>query len=344
MALNPRKNEAQADPRQLQGTQRVVALLLAMGKPLAERLLPHFEPSEIKRISQTVTELGPLQAAELESLIEDFTGQFSAGLSPLVSAREMESLLTGAIPSEQIAGMMSNTPTESDDPIWESVSRLSESVLAGYLLKEHPQTIALVLSKIQPGAAAKVMTQFPPKLRDEMMRRMLSSKPAMEASLRIVASTLHEDLLLNFARSTGADTHERLAKIINKMNRDDMEGVLQNLGAARPKSAEILKGLLFTFDDLINLTPHARTTLFDQIPSERLVLALKGTDEEFREVILSALASRARRVVENELAQGEPASQRDVTEARRQIADLALEMSGRGEIELNSSEEEDAIY
>lgn len=336
--------ESPAGPRRLEGPERVAALLLAMGKPLAERLLPHFEPAELKRISRAAAALGPVPADELQSVIDSFANQFSAGLNLLVSARDMENLLTGVLPPEEIAELMSDTPGETDNSIWERLSRLSESVLAGYLLKEHPQTIALVLSKIQPTAAAKVMTQLPPQLRDEMMRRILSSKPAMDASLRILASTLHEDLLLNYARSTGADTHERLAKIINKLNRDDMEGVLQSLGAARPKSAEILKGLLFTFDDIVNLTPRARTALFDQVPSERLVLALKGTEEEFREMILSALASRARRVVENELAQGEPATQRDVMEARRQIADLALEMSGRGEIDLNSSEEEEAIY
>ena len=129
--------------------------------------------------------------------------------------------------------------------------------------------------------------------------------------------------------------------VINKMERDHMEEVLSSLTEVRPKSAEILKGLLFTFDDIVNLAPRARTALFDQIPNDRVVLALKGTDEAFRNIILSSLASRVRRMVEHELNGKEPASQRDVLEARRAITDLALEMAGRGEIELNPENDGD---
>lgn len=122
-----------------------------------------------------------------------------------------------------------------------------------------------------------------------------------------------------------------------------MEDVLNSLSVTRPKSAEILKGLLFTFDDIVNLTPAARTLLFDQIPTDKIVLALKGTDPSFREVILSSLASRVRRMVEHELNGREPAAQRDVLEARRSITDLALELAGRGEIDLNPEGGDDAF-
>ena len=113
-----------------------------------------------------------------------------------------------------------------------------------------------------------------------------------------------------------------------------MEDALQSLTAARPKAAEVLKGLLFTFDDVVNLTPRARQAIFDQIPVDRVVIALKGTDQAFRELVLSSLALRTRRMVEHELGAGEPSPQREVLEARRAITDLALEMAGRGEIEL----------
>ena len=339
----PAVSKARAARKPLTGPEKVAALLLAMGKPLSARLLPHFDPAELRELTRSAAELGPIAAPELESLIEEFAGQFSGGRNLIGTAREVEKLLSGILPAEQIAEMMTEGLGSSNSSIWERVSSVSDSVFANYLLKEHPQTIALILSKVRPACAAKVMGQLPPKLRHEMMRRMLTAKPVMEAAMRMVETTLHEDLLLNFARNTGADTHTRIANIINKMDRDHMEDVLQSLSEVRPKSAEVLKGLLFTFDDIVNLAPKARAALFDQVATERVVLALKGTDETFRNLILSSLASRARRIVESELANGEPASQRDVLEARRLIADLALEMAGRGEIELSASEEEETF-
>jgi flagellar motor switch protein FliG len=334
--------ELRERPRRLQGPERVAALLLAMGKPLAERLLPHFEPSELREISRSAVALGSVPAAELEALIEEFASQFAAGLNLLVSAREIEDLLTGVMPPEQPAAAPAEPAAGTLDPaaVWDRVSQLSEAALAKYLADQHPQTAALVLSKLEPTKSAKIMTGFPPKVRDEAMRRMLASRPATEAALRIVAGALQDDLLATAAKGSGADPHERLAKIINNMDRDDMEGVLQSLGDARPKSAEILKGLLFTFEDIVALTPKARTTLLDKVPTDRLVLALKGTEAEFRETVLSGLASRARRVVESELGRNEPAAQREVTNARREIANMALDLAGRGEIQLKPEAEE----
>ena len=149
---------------------------------------------------------------------------------------------------------------------------------------------------------------------------------------------------LNFARNLGADTYARMADIINKMERGHMEDMLKSLSEKRPKSAEVLKELLFTFDDIVNLTSKARTMIFDQVPTDRIVMALKGTDRNFRELILSSLASRVRRVVEHELAIGEPSNQRDMMEARRVITDLALDMAERGEIELNPEQEDELVF
>jgi len=232
----------------------------------------------------------------------------------------------------------------SNKAMWDRLSAVPDSALGVYLAKEHPQTCALVLSKVSSGTAAKIMAQTPRDLRNSLMRRMLSPRPVMDPMMRLLEQTLHEDLLLNVARNTGADTHTKIADIINKMERDQIEDVLQSLAEERPKDAETLRGLLFTFDDIAKLSQKARTTLFDKAPADLVVMALKGTDSHFRELILSSMAARARRMVEAELNGGGPAQQRDVMKARRAVADMVLEMAERNEIEINSSGESDAVF
>jgi flagellar motor switch protein FliG len=334
-------HKANLGPRTLKGPDRVATLLFAMGKPAATRLLKHFSSEEIKLITKSAAELGQVSPSQLETLIEEFSAQFSNGASLFGTATEVEKLLSGVLSPEQIAELMADVLGNSNKSIWDRVSTVSESTLATYLMKEHPQTAALILSKVKPACAAKVMGHLPQPLRNGLMRRMLAFKPIVDETMRNIEQTIHEDFMINFSRNMGADTHAKMADIINKMERDHMEEVLQSLTEVRPKSAEILKGLLFTFDDIVGLTPRARTALFDQIPNDRVVLALKGTDDAFRSVILSSLASRVRRMVEHELNSREPASQRDVLDARRAITDLALEMAGRGEIEINSESDDD---
>lgn len=328
----------------LKGPERVATLLFAMGKPAASRILKHFNEEEIRLVTKSAAQLGPVSPTQIEQLVEEFASNFSDGADLVGGAAHIEKLLTGILSPEQIANIMSEVVGSANKSIWERISTVSESAIASYLMKEHPQTAALILSKVKPSCAAKVMTQLPQPLRNNLMRRMLSMKPIVDETMKNIEKTLHEDFMANFSKNAGADTHAKIADIINKMERDHMEDVLTSLSSVRPKSAEILRGLLFTFDDIVKLTPRDRTTLFDQVPPDRVVLALKGTNDEFRKVVLSALSSRVRRMIEHELNSKEPSAHRDIAEARRTITDLALEMAGRGEIVINSETEDEAYF
>jgi len=315
-----------------------------MGKPLASRLLRQFDTDELKQITRSIAQLGTVPIPTLEALVEEFAGQFANGVDLLGSPDEVQQMLDGVLPPEQIADVMSDVTGNSNHAMWERLSNVPEAVFAGFLVNEHPQTAAFIVSKISPGCAAKVIGQLPRELRNEIMRRMLSIGPVTEAAVRIIQGQLQEDLLSNVSRHVGSDQNARMADIINKLDRDHMEDVMQSLAAARPKTADVLRKLMFTFDDIVKLQSKARSVLFDKIPTELVVLALKGTDAAFRDSILSSLATRARRIVDSELASGGPALQRDVLKARRTIADTALELASGGEIELNSSEDEDEFF
>jgi flagellar motor switch protein FliG len=328
----------------LKGPERVATLLFAMGKPAASRILKHFSEEEIRLVTKSAAQLGPVSPTQIEQLVEEFASNFSDGADLVGGAAHIEKLLTGILSPDQIASIMNEVVGNANRSIWERISTVSESAIASYLMKEHPQTAALILSKVKPSCAAKVMTQLPQPLRNNLMRRMLSMKPIVDETMKNIEKTLHEDFMANFSKNAGADTHAKIADIINKMERDHMEDVLSSLSSVRPKSAEILRGLLFTFDDIVKLAPKDRTTLFDQVPPDRVVLALKGTNDEFRKVVLSALSSRVRRMIEHELNSKEPSAHRDIAEARRSITDLALEMAGRGEIVINSEAEEEAYF
>lgn len=321
----------------------MAAILLTMGKPLASRLMKYFEPDEIKMITRSVADLPPVAAPELSTLIEDFATQFSSGASLVGTASEVERMLTGVLPQEQINEIMGDILGNADRSIWERISAVNESTLAAYVAKEHPQIAALILSKVKSTTAARVLGHMPSDRRDGIIRRMLTIRPIVEETMRQLERTLHQEFTLNAARNSQGDGQARIAEIINKLERTQMEQVLQSLEMTRPKEAESLKSMLFTFEDIVKLPPKARTTLFDKVPTDRLVLALKGTAAEFRDVILQALSTRVRKMIEQELNNGQAVAQREVAEARRTITDMALDLANRGEIEINRGDEEDVM-
>jgi flagellar motor switch protein FliG len=334
--------------RALHGPDRVAALLLAMGKPTASRLLKRFDPLELREIARAAAALGAVSAADLEPVIEEFAGEFAAGMSLLGTAEEVERLLTGILPGEQISDIMADvlgqeTANSGAGPtVWDRLGEVSEGSLADFLAKEHPQTAALILSRLGSEAAAKVIGQMSDELRNSVMRRMTSLRPVTAAGLRLLEGGMHEALISALTKSASSEAYTRMADILNRMEQTHIDSILATIAEGRPDIAKALRRMLFRFEDIAKLSAKARMTVFDQVPAEEVVLALRGTDAEFRELVLSSIASRSRRMVEHELQSADEPDPRAVKDARRSITDRIMGLITKGEVEFNPSENEPA--
>ena len=129
----------------------------------------------------------------------------------------------------------------------------------------------------------------------------------------------------------------RIAGILNTFEAAEIETIVRKIESARPVEARELRKMLFSFDDVPRLSKQALSLLFDRLSTDVVVRALVGTDAEFRDTVLSCLASRARRLVESELTTTGTVSQSEVSKARRSITELVLRMAQKNEIELPSS-------
>jgi flagellar motor switch protein FliG len=322
----------------LTGTEKVAVLLLALGKARAAKLLKKFDPEELKLLTRSAADLRPVRMSDLETLVEEFAQTFSNGVGFAGTVTEVKNLLSGVMTEEQFAQVMAEAPTR-EEPVWERISALSADTLRGYLGKEHPQTVAFILSQIDSGLAAKVISTFAADVRNGLLCRMVAIKGTGDDAVRGLESVLREDLL---ASSSSSSSHVGIADILNRLDKAQSEDVLKSLAEVRPDEAKAIKGMLFTFEDVAKLPQQARTVVFDQVPIEKLVIALRGTNPELQATILSSLASRSRRMVEAELQGGASPPQRDIAEARRTIVNTVLKMIAKGDIHIEAGDDASA--
>ena len=331
MSAPAQPKAAVPDAVSMSGAEKVAVLLLALGKPRAAKVLKRFDPEDLKILTQLAGDLAPIDASDLEGLVEEFAQKFSSGINFVGTEREVKNMLSDVMGEDQLAGVMSDEqeePGEAPERVWDKISRIKDETLRAYLGKEHPQTAAMILSRVDPGLAAKIVASFPAQQRNALLIRMLGIKKVADDAARAVELAIAEDLL---AKSSSG-SHAGIADILNRLDKTQSDDLLKNLAEVRPDDAKALKGMMFTFVELVNLPAKARTLLLDQVPIERLVAALTGTDSAFQGAILSSLAARSRRMVEAELQSGGSANERDVTEARRAIVDTVLKMMAKGEI------------
>lgn len=324
---------------QLGGAQKAAAVLLAMGSPLATRVLKHLEPNALKQVTRAAAQLGSLPLTNLELLIEEFSQAYSEGPDLRGDVTRATALLSG-MPAMEASDIISGALGVANSNVWTALASQPEASLATYLGAERTQIATYILSRIDSAAASKVVMQMPRDQRNRILCGLISPPVVSEAAALVIEKTLREDILTTNASAKANEYRSRVAAIINDLDPADAQEAIEQLAANRPDEAERLKSMLFSFNDIPRLSQRARAVLFDKLPTDLVVLALRGMDSAFCDVALSSMASRARRLVEGELSSGVSVPARDIAKARKEIAKVVLDMARRNEIDLGPSEEE----
>lgn len=312
------------------GARKVAALLITMGKPAADRVLRHFSDSEIKCVVETMASLGVVPRSSLEEFVDEVSAAVERGADVRAGLENVENLLAGIVQPDQLASIIAGVRGEGKRPVWSRLAELPEKTIGQFILNQHPQVGAYILSRISSSIAASVLSQLPSDVRAEFLRRIIAMRPISEHSRHMIEDVLEGSLLAKTAVDAAPAVHTRVANIINRMEKHQIDAVLTDLQERMPNDAKLVKGLLFTFDDIARLSPADRVKLFDGVASDITILALQGAPDHLRDLVLGSLSSRSRRIIEQEVDGASNVPAREIARARRAIADLALQLVERG--------------
>lgn len=336
----PAQSRSSSKRNALSGPEKVGVLLLALGKAKAAQLLRRLDPEELRMLTRTSSRMRPISADEVEALIEEFAQSFTGGLSFSGTGDEVKSLLSDVMTEDEIAQYMRDQPVEGQ-PVWDKLVPLRDNVLQPLVMKEHPQTIAVILSRIDSNVGARLLRSLEPEFRHSLLRRMLGLKGVATTAMTAIENGLRDDLLATMLAAPSSETRKTIAGILNKLDGSQANEILKSIAQTRPEDANELKSMLFSFADIANLKPRARALILEKVPTEQVVLALNGAEPELQEAVLSTLTARVRRMVEAELEAAPPGRTRDIEEARRGIVATVLNLMARGEITLEDRKSED---
>jgi len=304
------------DYRSLTGPEKAAVLMLALGEEHAARLFVHMDEEEIKELSQTMANLGTISATLVERLCVEFAEQLSSTGTLVGTYDSTERLLLKVMDREKVDAIMEEIRGPAGRTMWEKLANVNEAVLANYLKNEYPQTVAVVLSKIRPDHGARVLALLPESFAMEVVMRMLRMEAVQKDVLDDVERTLRTEFMTNLARTNRRDSHEMMAEIFNNLDRQTENKFLAALEERNRDSAERIKALMFTFEDLAKLDPTAVQTLLRAVDKDKLATALKGASESLRELFFSNMSERAGKLMREEMGAMGPVRLKDVDEAQ----------------------------
>ena len=343
MALTAKKTAARDDPGKLNGLDKAAILLLSLGEDYSAKIWQGLDDDEIKEISQAMSNLGSVNAATVEKLLVEFVSQLSGTGTLLGTYEATERMLSHIMSPEKVAAIMEEIRGPAGRTMWDKLGNVNETVLANYLKNEYPQTVSVVLSKIKPEHAARVLAALPEEFALEVVQRMLRMESVQKDILDKVEKTLRVEFMSNLARTAKRDAHEQMAEIFNNFDRQTETRFMTALEDKSRDSAERIKALMFTFEDLAKLDPGSIQTLLRNVEKDKLTLALKGANDKLRDLFFSNMSERAGKIMREDMEAMGPVRLKDVDEAQMRMVNTAKELAGKGEIMLISNQEEDEL-
>jgi flagellar motor switch protein FliG len=322
--------------------QKAAAILVAMGKPAASRLLKFFKQEELKALIEGARLLKTIPQSELERIVAEFEAEFTEGAGQIDSADQMDDLFNETLSPEEVKAIMGKdqvTAANQPPPVWTELEKLEPARLGVFLAGEHAQTSALVLSKLAPQVAANTLLSLEKPLRGEIIRRMMSIATIPEAATRIIENQLRSRVLGESSTKDTSAGQSRVANLLNELDKGQLDEVMQDLQDAGTPDLEAIRARLFSFEDIPLLTQKARVALFDGLSTELVTLCLRNTPAQLAESVLSAIGARSRRMIESELGQGSDGiAVADIMKARKTVASTAIRMAREGAFELPSTQ------
>jgi flagellar motor switch protein FliG len=331
--------------RKLTGPERAAVLMLALGQQYGSNIWNQLDDDELREISIVMSTLGTIEAESVEDLLLEFVSRMSASGALLGNYDATERLLHQYLPPERVTGIMEEIRGPAGRNMWEKLSNVQEGVLANYLKNEYPQTIAVVLSKLRPEHAARVLAILPEELGLDVINRMLKMEAVQKEVIERVEQTLRTEFMSNLSQTRRRDAHEVMAEIFNNFDRQTETRFMTSLEDENRESAERIKALMFTFDDLVRLDTGSAQTLMRHIDKDKLAVALKGAGEPVREFFMSNMSTRAAKMLIDDMQALGPVRLREVDEAQSQLVNLAKDLATKGEIMISKGRnDEELVY
>ncbi len=327
----------------IDGKERAAVLLLALGTTHGQPIWDELDEEEIKEVSLAMARLGNIHPEQVDDLLINFVTQMSSSGAIMGNFDSTERLLSQFLTEDRVNLVMEEIRGPAGRNMWEKLSNVQENVLASYLKNEYPQTVAVILSKINSDHSARILTLLPEDQSLEVVNRMLNMEAVQKEVLDKVEQTLRLEFMSNLSQTSRKDSHETMAEIFNNFDRQTESRFLAALEENNREAAERIKTLMFTFEDLGKLDAASCQTLLRGVEKDQLGLALKGASDALRDFFFENMSERAGKMLKEDMEVMGAVRLKDVDEAQMGMVNIAKDLAAKGELMITKSQGDDEL-
>ncbi|MCM3356934.1 MULTISPECIES: flagellar motor switch protein FliG [unclassified Psychrobacillus] len=320
--------------KELTGKQKAALLLISLGPEVSASIYKHLNEEEIERLTLEISGVKKVEPEIKEGIIEEFhhiaLAQDYISQGGIGYAR---TVLEKALGSEHAQAIINRLTSSLQVRPFDFARRAEPTQLFNFIQNEHPQTIALILSYLEPQQAGIILSSLPQEVQADIARRiatMDSTSPEVISEIEsVLERKLSSTVTQDFTETGGVDA---VVEVLNGVDRTTEKTILDALEIQDPELAEEIKKRMFVFEDIVTLDNRSIQRVIRDCENEDLILSMKVSSEEVKDIIFRNMSTRMAETFKEEMEVMGPVRLRDVEEAQSRIVSVIRRLEDAGEI------------
>ncbi|WP_299090072.1 flagellar motor switch protein FliG [uncultured Metabacillus sp.] len=325
---------ARKEQNLLTGKQKAAILLISLGPEVSASVYKHLSEDEIEKLTLEISGVRTVEANKKEEIIEEFheiaMAQIYISQGGIAYAKQ---ILEKALGKEKATGIIQRLTSSLQVKPFDFARKADPGQILNFIQNEHPQTIALVLSYLEPAQSGQILSELPQELQADVARRIAvmdrTSPEIINEVEQILERKLSSTVTQDYTQTGGI---EAVVEVLNGVDRATEKTILDALEVQDPELAEEIKKRMFVFEDIVTLDNRAIQRVIRDVENDDLMLSLKVASEEVREIVFKNMSKRMVDTFKEEMEFMGPVRLRDVEDAQSRIVGVIRRLEEAGEI------------
>ncbi|MEK3855117.1 flagellar motor switch protein FliG [Cytobacillus sp. FSL H8-0458] len=322
------------EQKELTGKQKAAILLISLGPDVASSVYKHLSEEEIEKLTLEISGVRKVDSLAKEEILEEFH-QIALAQDYITQGGigYAKTVLEKALGTEQASAIINRLTSSLQVRPFDFARKADPAQILNFIQNEHPQTISLILSYLDPAQAGQILSELPQEMQADIARRiavMDSTSPEIINEVeQILERKLSSTVTQDYTQTGGI---ESVVDVLNGVDRATERTILDALEIQDPELAEEIKKRMFVFEDIVTLDSRAIQRVIRDCESEDLMLSLKVSSDEVKEIVFKNMSSRMVETFKDEMEYMGPVRLRDVEEAQSRIVGIIRRLEESGEI------------
>ncbi|MFH2093649.1 MAG: flagellar motor switch protein FliG [Pseudomonadota bacterium] len=329
------------DPAGISGPKKAAIFLMAMGEEYATRVFEKMNEHEIGEVAFEMSMIDHITPEMLKAVSLDFVEKFEGESKMIVeSSSFIKNIVKNTLKGKEGDAILEDLEKKKQDKPFIWSRNVNVGTLAGYVVGEHPQTIAMILAHMPSEISSEILMVLPNELKGDVAMRIARLGQISEDVVRDVDRALKIELSGAVGPGGKAGGLQVLVDIINGVDKSTEDAVMEFVEEDNPEMANDIRNLMFVFEDLTNIDDSAMREILKKVEGQQLTFALKTATDEMKEKIFSNLSQRAGEMLKDDLEAMGPVRLAEVEEAQQAVVRAAKELEADGTITLGKGKDD----